>query len=142
MFARDKGITKDLFKAYQIPTPVGFRLRKGEKETQEPSKHTLTAFDYVNQILNRIGKASPTEYDNPTSLVNNGVWLKAIYFQKKRNPECLYMTAEEQAFFYELFNKTEDYQFPLKQMVEDEQLDKILKINDRKMCSELIYYFK
>lgn len=122
--------------------PVKTSKKKGEKETQEPSKHTLTAFDYVNQILNRIGKASPTEYDNPTSLVNNGVWLKAIYFQKKRNPECLYMTAEEQAFFYELFNKTEDYQFPLKQMVEDEQLDKILKINDRKMCSELIYYFK
>ena len=29
--AMDKGITKDLFKAYDIPTPVGFRLKKGEK---------------------------------------------------------------------------------------------------------------
>ncbi len=28
--AMDKGITKDLFKAYEIPTPQGFRLRRGE----------------------------------------------------------------------------------------------------------------
>ena len=35
--AMDKGITKDLFKAYDIPTPVGIRLKKGEKEeTQVP----------------------------------------------------------------------------------------------------------
>lgn len=31
--AMDKGITKDIFKAYDIPTPVGIRLKKGEKET-------------------------------------------------------------------------------------------------------------
>lgn len=30
--AMDKGITKDIFKAYGIPTPVGIRLKKGEKE--------------------------------------------------------------------------------------------------------------
>ncbi|MBQ9766624.1 MAG: D-alanine--D-alanine ligase [Lachnospiraceae bacterium] len=30
--AMDKGITKDIFKAYDIPTPVGIRLKKGEKE--------------------------------------------------------------------------------------------------------------
>lgn len=30
--AMDKGITKDLFKAYNIPTPVGIRLKKGETE--------------------------------------------------------------------------------------------------------------
>lgn len=30
--AMDKGITKDLFKAYDIPTPVGIRLKKGETE--------------------------------------------------------------------------------------------------------------
>lgn len=35
--AMDKGITKDLFKAYGIPTPVGIRLKKGETEaTQVP----------------------------------------------------------------------------------------------------------
>lgn len=32
--AMDKGITKDIFKAYNIPTPVGIRLKKGEKETE------------------------------------------------------------------------------------------------------------
>lgn len=32
--AMDKGITKDLFKAYGVPTPAGIRLRKGEKETE------------------------------------------------------------------------------------------------------------
>jgi len=31
--AMDKGITKDIFKAYDIPTPVGIRLKKGEKES-------------------------------------------------------------------------------------------------------------
>lgn len=30
--AMDKGITKDLFKAYDIPTPVGIRLKTGETE--------------------------------------------------------------------------------------------------------------
>ncbi|MCM1025351.1 MAG: D-alanine--D-alanine ligase [Roseburia sp.] len=30
--AMDKGITKDLFKAYGVPTPAGIRLKKGEKE--------------------------------------------------------------------------------------------------------------
>lgn len=30
----DKGITKDLFKAYDIPTPSGIRLKKGEQEPQ------------------------------------------------------------------------------------------------------------
>lgn len=30
--AMDKGITKDMFKAYGIPTPAGIRLKKGEKE--------------------------------------------------------------------------------------------------------------
>jgi len=30
--AMDKGITKDIFKAYDIPTPVGIRLKKGEAE--------------------------------------------------------------------------------------------------------------
>lgn len=32
--AMDKGITKDIFKAYNIPTPKGIRLKKGEKETE------------------------------------------------------------------------------------------------------------
>lgn len=32
--AMDKGITKDLFKAYGVPTPVGIRLKKGETEEQ------------------------------------------------------------------------------------------------------------
>lgn len=32
--AMDKGITKDIFKAYQIPAPAGIRLKKGEKETE------------------------------------------------------------------------------------------------------------
>lgn len=30
--AMDKGITKDIFKAYHIPTPEGTRLKKGERE--------------------------------------------------------------------------------------------------------------
>ena len=30
--AMDKGITKDIFKAYGIPTPAGIRLKKGEPE--------------------------------------------------------------------------------------------------------------
>lgn len=33
--AMDKGISKDIFKAYHIPTPMGFRLKKGEKEQQK-----------------------------------------------------------------------------------------------------------
>lgn len=33
--AMDKGISKDIFKAYGIPTPAGFRLKKGEKETEK-----------------------------------------------------------------------------------------------------------
>lgn len=32
--AMDKGITKDIFKAYAIPTPAGIRLRKGEQEKE------------------------------------------------------------------------------------------------------------
>ena len=32
--AMDKGISKDIFKAYGIPTPVGIRLKKGEMETE------------------------------------------------------------------------------------------------------------
>lgn len=32
--AMDKGITKDIFKAYGIPTPVGIRLKKGETEQE------------------------------------------------------------------------------------------------------------
>lgn len=31
--AMDKGIAKDIFKAYNIPTPAGIRLKKGETET-------------------------------------------------------------------------------------------------------------
>ena len=31
--AMDKGITKDIFKAYGIPTPAGIRLKKGETES-------------------------------------------------------------------------------------------------------------
>ena len=31
--AMDKGITKDIFKAYDIPTPAGIRFRKGETES-------------------------------------------------------------------------------------------------------------
>ncbi len=34
--AMDKGITKDIFRAYQIPTPAGFRMRKGEEEPEKP----------------------------------------------------------------------------------------------------------
>lgn len=33
--AMDKGITKDIFRAYGIPTPVGFRLKLGETETEK-----------------------------------------------------------------------------------------------------------
>ena len=33
--AMDKGITKDIFKAYGIPTPAGFRLKAGEQETEK-----------------------------------------------------------------------------------------------------------
>ena len=33
--AMDKAITKDIFKAYGIPTPMGIRLKKGEKETEQ-----------------------------------------------------------------------------------------------------------
>lgn len=33
--AMDKGITKDLFRAYQIPTPAGIRMKKGETEEQK-----------------------------------------------------------------------------------------------------------
>lgn len=33
--AMDKGITKDIFKAHDIPTPAGFRLKKGARETRE-----------------------------------------------------------------------------------------------------------
>lgn len=32
--AMDKGISKDIFRAWGIPTPFGIRLRAGEKETQ------------------------------------------------------------------------------------------------------------
>lgn len=32
--AMDKGITKDIFKAYNIPTPAGIRLKKGERESK------------------------------------------------------------------------------------------------------------
>lgn len=35
--AMDKGITKDLFKAYNIPTPAGIRLKKGETEEETVS---------------------------------------------------------------------------------------------------------
>ncbi len=31
----DKGITKDIFKAWNIPTPAGFRLQRGESESEE-----------------------------------------------------------------------------------------------------------
>lgn len=33
--AMDKGITKDIFRAHDIPTPAGFRLKKGARETLE-----------------------------------------------------------------------------------------------------------
>lgn len=33
--AMDKGITKDIFKAHNIPTPKGILLKKGEKETEK-----------------------------------------------------------------------------------------------------------
>lgn len=33
--AMDKAITKDIFKAYNIPTPKGIRLKKGEAESEE-----------------------------------------------------------------------------------------------------------
>lgn len=33
--AMDKGITKDIFKAYGIPTPAGIRLKRGEQETEQ-----------------------------------------------------------------------------------------------------------
>lgn len=35
--AMDKGISKDIFKAYEIPTPQGIRLQKGETEDVEIS---------------------------------------------------------------------------------------------------------
>lgn len=33
--AMDKGITKDIFRAYGIPTPAGLRLKKGEREREK-----------------------------------------------------------------------------------------------------------
>jgi len=33
--AMDKGITKDIFKAHNIPTPKGIRLRQGEQESEK-----------------------------------------------------------------------------------------------------------
>lgn len=33
--AMDKGITKDIFKAYDIPTPAGIRLKRGETESEK-----------------------------------------------------------------------------------------------------------
>ena len=33
--AMDKGITKDIFKAYNIPTPMGIRLKKGDTEVEK-----------------------------------------------------------------------------------------------------------
>lgn len=33
--AMDKGISKDLFRAHQIPTPAGIRLKKGETESEK-----------------------------------------------------------------------------------------------------------
>lgn len=33
--AMDKGITKDIFRAYRIPTPAGIRLKKGERESEQ-----------------------------------------------------------------------------------------------------------
>ena len=33
--AMDKGITKDIFKAYNIPTPMGIRLKKGDTEAEK-----------------------------------------------------------------------------------------------------------
>ena len=33
--AMDKAITKDIFKAYNIPTPAGIRLKKGETESEQ-----------------------------------------------------------------------------------------------------------
>ncbi len=33
--AMDKGITKDIFKAYEIPTPAGIRLKKDEQESEK-----------------------------------------------------------------------------------------------------------
>lgn len=33
--AMDKGITKDIFKAYNIPTPAGIRFRRSDKETEK-----------------------------------------------------------------------------------------------------------
>lgn len=33
--AMDKGITKDMFKAHNIPTPAGIRLKKGETEAEK-----------------------------------------------------------------------------------------------------------
>ena len=34
VLAMDKGITKDLFRAYGIPAPAGIRVKKGEKEEE------------------------------------------------------------------------------------------------------------
>lgn len=33
--AMDKGITKDIFRAYDIPTPAGIRLKRGEQESEK-----------------------------------------------------------------------------------------------------------
>lgn len=35
--AMDKGISKDIFKAYGIPTPAGIRLKKGDRESERIS---------------------------------------------------------------------------------------------------------
>ena len=116
------------------------------KSAQGSSTHTLTAFDCVNQILNRNGLETPKEFDSPTSLVNNGVWLNTIYFQRTRTPECPYMTPDERDFFLNLF-QDDNFQFELK--TNDEQLNTVLNKLEvdqgkcpRTMCSELIYYFK
>lgn len=130
-----------------VGTEVTEKNSKGKnKSAQGSSTHTLTAFDCVNQILNRNGLETPKEFDSPTSLVNNGVWLNTIYFQRTRTPECPYMTPDERDFFLNLF-QDDNFQFELK--TNDEQLNTVLNKLEvdqgkcpRTMCSELIYYFK
>ena len=130
--------------------------QEAENNQNEDSKvHVTTPFDYVNHILNQNGldvpkKYNQKDYKNMTSLVNSAVWLKAIYFQGIKDPECPYMTPDERQFFLVLFQK-KFFQFELKSCHESdktlnqvyEELKKEKKTNkERTMCSELIYYFK
>lgn len=106
-------------------------------------EHELTSTDCVNQILNKKG-INPKEYPTVKEhLTTSGVWLYSIAFNREKDTECPYMTPYERQFFLELF-RNEKFQFDLKE--DDDTLNEILNTlgskPTKKMCGELIYYFK